>query len=666
VFLTLLVVTFVIAVLVSHRVGRIFDRPIRQIHLRHLRGGDLGRCPVDPRGLSRGHRSGPAAAVLVFFGLASWSSPSLAQSVAITDYRCRFVKIPVRDGISLNSSICEPPAPHASLPFILTRTPYGIEGDTVVPESYRFFAADGYIFVSQDIRGRYGSEGHFIMQRPLHDPSDPGGVDESTDTYDTVEWLLQNVPGNNGKAGVLGVSYPGFLATMAGINPHPAVKAVSPQAPMTDTWMGDDFFHQGAFRLSYGFEYAGSMELTSDSPLSGELPIDSWDTYEWYQRLGPLGNVDAKYYGGRVPTWRAFVDHPAYDDFWQKRAVQRLLQSPEVATLTVGGWWDQEDRYGPLATYRALERRDSTGRNFLVMGPWNHGGWRRPANRMPVVDPGTYEAYLQDVEAPWFAHYLKGKGTLSQPEALVFDAGAGKWRSFDTWPPKAETTRRSLYLQAGGKLSFEPPRAGESPFDQYVSDPAHPVPYRARPVERTYDSRGTRWRFWETEDQRFVHGRPDVLSWVSEPLDADLLVTGDIAARLVASTTGRDADWVVKLIDVFPDSMPEDWKLGGYQLMVAHEIMRGRYRKSFSSPAPLQPSTPLDFTVDLHQQSHTFRKGHRIMVQVQSSWFPLYDRNPQTWVPNIFKAKASDFRTQTHRIWHTPRHRSRIEVMVVQ
>jgi uncharacterized protein len=601
--------------------------------------------------------------VLSLTALAGMTRPAAAQS-APAAYACRFLKIPMRDGIHLNTSVCAPPLPHEPLPFILTRTPYGIAGDTVIPESYRFLAAGKYIFVSQDIRGRYESQGEFIMQRPLHDPADSNGVDETTDTYDTVEWLLQNVRSNNARVGVLGVSYPGFLATMAGINHHPAVKAISPQAPMTDTWMGDDFFHQGAFRLSYGLEYAGSMELTSDSPLSGELPIGSWDTYEWYLGLGPLASVDTKYFHGKVPTWEAFVAHPDYDAHWQARAVQRRLRSPEVPTLTVGGWWDQEDRFGPLATYAALERGDSAQQNFLVMGPWNHGGWRRPLNRMPVVDPGTYEGYLRDVEAPWFAYFLKGQGRPAQPDAMVYDAGAKRWRSYGNWPP-TNAVRRRIYLHGGGRLSFDPPRAGEASFDQYISDPAHPVPYRSRPIERTYDARGTRWRYWETEDQRFVEGRPDVVSWVSERLTEDLIIGGDVTAKIVASTTGGDADWVVKLIDVFPDSMPGNWSYGGYQLMVAHDIMRGRYRRSFSRPAPLEPNAPLVFTVDLHQQSYTFRKGHRLMVQVQSSWFPLYDRNPQTWVPNIFRAKASEFRAQTHRIWHTPRLASFVEVMAV-
>jgi uncharacterized protein len=601
---------------------------------------------------------------IVLLNLTASGMAAAQAAASMPSHTCRFVKIPMRDGVRLNTSVCEPVGPHEPLPFLLTRTPYGIAGDTAVRSDYRFLAADGYIFVFQDIRGRYGSEGQFIMNHPLHNPADAKGVDESTDTFDSVEWLLKNVQGNNGRLGVLGVSYPGFLATMAGINPHPAVKAISPQAPMTDTWMGDDFFHQGAFRLSYGFEYAGSMELSNDQ--SVPLPIGSWDTYDWYLALGPLSNVNAKYFHGKVPTWNAFVAHPAYDTLWQKRAVQPVLKAPAVPTLTVGGWWDQEDRFGPLVTYKALERGDTSNRNFLVMGPWNHGGWRNPARRMPVVDGGTQDQYLRDVEAPWFAYYLKDKGSLAEPEAKVYDAGAKQWREFKTWPPREGATQASLYLQAGGRLSFEPPTASGAQFDQYVSDPAHPVPYRPRPVEQTYDPRGSRWRTWETEDQRFVTNRQDVLSWVSEPLTDDILIAGDVTARLVASTTGRDADWAVKLIDVFPDSVPDNWQLGGYQLMVAHEIMRGRYRRSFSQPAPLTPNTPLEFTVDLHQQSHQFRKGHRIMVQVQSTWFPLYDRNPQTWVPNIFEAKASDFKPQAHRVWHTPKYRSRIDVTVMR
>lgn len=569
----------------------------------------------------------------------------------------------MRDGVKLNTKVCEAKNAASPLPIILDRTPYGINEMQAINGEYRFLAADGYQFVYQDIRGRFKSEGKFLMNAPLRVASDTRKWDESTDAYDTVDWLVKNVANNNGRVGVLGVSYPGFLTTMAGVNPHPAVKVISPQAPMTDTWLGDDFFHQGAFRLSYGFEYAGAMELATD--LSASLPISNWDTYDFYLNLGSLANVETKYFKGKVPTWAAFVAHPTYDAYWQARAAQRKLEKVSVPTLTVGGWWDQEDRWGPLATYKALERSDNSGMNFLVMGPWHHGGWRQgTAGRMAVVDPGTSGEYLRDIEAPFFAHYLKDKATPPTPEARLYDAGAKAWRSFDSWPPK-NGMQKSLYVRANNALSFDPPTAAEAAFDQYVSDPAHPVPYRARPIEQTYDARGSHWYSWETEDQRFVDGRPDVLTYKTEPLTDDVTIAGDVVSHLIAATTGRDADWVVKLIDVFPDSMPSDWKLGGYELMVAHEIMRGRYRKSFSNPEPIQPNVPTEFTVDLHQQAHTFKKGHRIMVQIQSTWFPAYDRNPQTWVKNIFQAKPVDFQAKTHRIWHTPKEPSRVDVTVV-
>ncbi|HVZ47464.1 MAG TPA: CocE/NonD family hydrolase [Gemmatimonadaceae bacterium] len=591
------------------------------------------------------------------------ASPQATSAADSATHDCRMAMVPMRDGVKLRTKVCTMRGAAQPLPILLTRTPYGIDGLELIGNQYRFLAADGYQFVYQDIRGRYGSEGKFAMNVPLHTVGDARKTDEATDAYDTIDWLVRNVPNNNGRVGVLGVSYPGFLATMAGIHPHPALKAISPQAPMTDTWLGDDFFHQGAFRLSYGFEYAGDMELSNNS--SVPLPIGAWDTYQWYLDLGPLANVEAKYFKGRVPTWTAFTQHPAYDAYWKARAVETHVERAEVPTLTVGGWWDQEDRFGPLATYKALERADAAGRNFLVMGPWNHGGWRRADRRMPVVDPGTADDFLRNVERPFFAKYLKDAPGVTVPEARLDDAGAREWRTFDVWPPRDRVTPRSLYLRAGGRLSFEPPTEGDIAFDQYVSDPANPVPYRPRPVEQTYDPRGSRWRTWETEDQRFVDGRPDVLTYRSEPLDADLTIAGDVTARLVAATTGRDADWVVKLIDVFPDSVPDDWSMGGYELMVAHEIMRGRYRKSFTTPEPIQPNAPTPFTVDLHQQAYTFRKGHRVMVQVQSTWFPLYDRNPQTWVRNIFQARPVDFQSKTHRIWHTPSQASRVDVTVL-
>jgi len=433
---------------------------------------------------------------------------------------------------------------------------------------------------------------------------------------------------------------------------------------MTDTWMGDDFFHQGTFRLSYGFEYSADMELSNDG--SVPLPIDRYDTYDWYLAQGPLSNLTTLL-GGRVPTWTSFTRHPAYDAFWQARALPLQLTSLSVPTLTVGGWWDQEDLYGPIATYAALERHDTAGINFFVMGPWNHGGWSRTGDSLGSISFGgpTGEQFRAEMQARWFAWWLKGKGEPYQTEARVFDAGVNQWVTFDQWPPLTRTTTRKLYLLAGGRMGWEAP-AGTRGSDSYVSDPAHPVPYRERPIQTTYNHRGSRWSSWMTEDQRQVHNRPDVLSWETEPLAEDITVAGDILARLFASTTGQDADWVVKLIDVYPDSSADlAPRMGGFQLMVAGDVLRGRYRESFSRPAPLVPNQVSRFTVDLHQQAYTFRKGHRIMVQVQSTWFPVYDRNPQTWVPNIFEAKPPDFRAQTHRIERNSRHPSHLELPVL-
>ncbi len=598
------------------------------------------------------------------------AGPARAQAPdSVPGFSSRQAMIPMRDGARLHTRIYRPLGHDEPLPLLMVRTPYGIDGRAarMLPNDFRELASEGYVFVFQDIRGRYGSEGEFVMNRPLHAPSDPRGVDETTDTWDTVEWLVRNVAATNGRVGVLGVSYPGWLAAMAGINPHPAVRAVSPQAPMTDTWLGDDFFHQGAFRLSYGFEYAADMELSKDG--SVPVPVTRYDTYDWYLAQGPLGNL-TRLLAGKAPTWTAFTQHPTYDSYWQRRALTGYLTRLSVPTLTVGGWWDQEDFFGPLATYATLEKLDTAGINYLVMGPWNHGGWsRRAGDSLGSIDftDSTGAWFREQVQAPWFAYWLKDKGRLPLPEALLFVAGRNGWKAFDRWPPSvAEAPVRQLYFQADGGLSFEPPSRPGTAYDAYLSDPAHPVPYRRRPIQLTYDPRGSDWPAWQVEDQRLVHNRPDVLSWETEPLAADLTIAGDVAAKLFASTTGADADWVVKLIDVYPDSArylaP---RMGGYQLMVTGDILRGRYRTGWDRPTPIAPNRVTAYTVDLRQQAYTFRKGHRIMVQVQSSWFPVYDRNPQTWVPNIFEATAADFRAQTHRIYRTPRFPSHVEFQVL-
>jgi hypothetical protein len=431
---------------------------------------------------------------------------------------------------------------------------------------------------------------------------------------------------------------------------------------MTDTWMGDDFFHQGAFRMSYGFEYSWGME--GQAAGLPPLPIDRADAYDWYLAFPSLKDLTERTGAMRLPTWRHFVEHPAYDSVWQDRAFQRSVRRVSVPTLTVGGWWDQEDIYGPTATYGALERFDSAGVSALVMGPWSHGQWSRSGGDSlgNIGFAGaTADSFRLNIEAPWFRHWLRGGGPAQFPEAQLYDAGAGRWRAFDRWPP-SEAVARSLYLRAGGRLAFDPPtdRAG---FDGWVSDPAHPVPYRPRPVEVTY-SQDSRWARWMTEDQRFVQDRPDVRSWETEPLAEDVVLAGPVTARLFAATTGSDADWVVKLVDVYPDSGVAV-AMRGYQLMVAGEILRGRYRRSFERPEPVPPNVVERYTVDLHPQFHTFRKGHRIQVQIQSTWFPLYDRNPQTYVPNIFEAPASAYRARAHRIIRTAAQPSRVDVLVL-
>ena len=569
--------------------------------------------------------------------------------------------IPMRDGVKLHTVIVAPRGTTGSLGILMDRTPYGADGAAAgAARNAGYLGLSGLIIVAQDIRGRFTSEGTFAMNRPPH--SGPQGTDESTDTYDTIDWLVKNVPGNNGRVGVFGISYPGWLTAVAGIGAHPALKAISPQAPMGDAWMGDDFFHQGAFRQSYGLEYSWMMEASPD--LSVTPSPARFDTYEWYRSFPTLGALAAAVGAEQWPTWRHFAEHPAYDSVWRARSLPRYFTHTTVPTLTVGGWWDQEDEYGPLASYAALEKTDTAGVNFLVMGPWYHGQWfADSATSLGNIRFGRPTGVdFRALQTRWFAYWLKGEGDGKFPEATVFDAGSNEWRSFDRWPPAAAQTKHLFFRENGG-LSFDPPTAATG-ADQYVSDPAHPVPYRPRPVERTY-SPPSRWRRWETEDQRFVDGRPDVLTWQTAPLTADVTVAGNVVAHLFAATTGSDADWVVKLIDVYPDTIPDRPGMGGYELMVTGDVMRGRYRNSWEHPQPIPANQVTPFTVDLHQQAYTFRKGHRIMVQVQSTWFPLYDRNPQTFVPNIFRATAADYRAATHRVYRTARHPSNVTIDVV-
>jgi putative CocE/NonD family hydrolase len=566
------------------------------------------------------------------------------------------VMIPMRDGIKLHTTIFSPKKRTEPLPFIFRRTPYGIDGSAefLFNSYYQDLAEEGYIFVMQDIRGRFKSEGQFVMMRPLRDKGDQKAIDESTDTWDTIEWLIKNVPGNNGRVGMLGVSYDGWTTVMGMVDPHPALKAVSPQASPADMFLGDDFHHNGAFRLSYGFEYAAMMESSKETE---QFAFDTYDTYDWYLKLGSLANVNRKYLQGKIPTWNDFVAHPNYDSFWVRQAFPRETPEVKVATLNVAGWWDQEDFYGPQRIYKTLERKDPRRLNFFIAGPWNHGGWAHgEGKRLGKIDFGSATSlyYREKIQAPFFAYYLKDKGKLEQPEATTFQTGANTWVSYDRWPPR-ESQMRPLYFRADGKLGFEAP-ADASAFDSYISDPARPVPYRPRPIEATYYPRGSGWSTWLVEDQRFAHNRPDVLSFQTEQLTEDVVVAGEVEAHLFASTTGTDSDWIVKLIDVYPEEYPPDYKMGGYQLMIANDVLRGRFRKSFEKPLPMVAGQVEEYVINLHSINHRFLKGHRIMVHVQSTWFPVIDRNPQKFVPNIFEAKDSDYQSATQSI-----HRSRAQ-----
>lgn len=574
------------------------------------------------------------------------------------------VMIPMRDGARLHTKIFTPKDQSGPLPIIMKRTPYGVAGAAGDFTTYlKSLADDSYIFAFQDIRGKYGSEGTFVMQRPARTPGDTSALDEGTDTYDTIEWMLQNIPRNSGRVGMLGVSYDGWTTIMGALEPHPALKAISPQASPADMWLGDDFHHNGAFRLSYGFEYAAMMESSKDVQ---QFAFDRYDTFDWYLSLGPLSNVNAVHLRGKIPTWNDYVAHPDYDEFWKRQTMIPHIRAVKVPTLNVAGWWDQEDFYGPIRIYDALEQSDPAHLNYLVVGPWNHGGWSRGAgDRLgPITfDRSTAKYFRDEIQAPWFAYFLKDKGRLTLPEAMTFESGSNRWQRWDAWPPRGNTEERKLYFAPGNALAVDVPTSGdETAFDSYISNPSSPVPYRHRPIQATYFPGGSKWSTWLVEDQRFVTDRPDVMSWETPPLEADLSIAGEVVARLFAATTGSDADWIVKLIDVYPERYPENWDLAGYQLMVSSEVFRGRYRRSFEKPEPIPPNAVLEYSFSLRTQNYTFLRGHRVMVQVQSTWFPIIDRNPQTFVRSIFEASAGDFRPATHRIYRSALYPSHVSI----
>lgn len=579
--------------------------------------------------------------------------------------------IPMRDGAKLHTVILRPTGSEsgAALPFLMQRTPYGVDGSSErsVNFSKPELAESGYIFVYQDIRGRYGSEGQFVMNRPIVKHVSKKDVDETTDTRDTVDWLLKHVPNNNGKVGAFGVSYPGFLAMMAGIDAHPAVKAVSPQAPMTNIWKGDDFFHNGAFRETYGFDYVQQLEAQKT-----DARVDAKeDQYDWFLQHVNFAGAAAAAGMTNLPTAKAFLSMPSYTKFWQDMAVEPHLGKPEVAVLEVGGYYDQEDMWGTQAEYEALrpkEKMDAAGvgtdpahKVFMVLGPWNHGGWSRPAKSLGG-DYGTLEfgqdigtTYRKTYEAAFFEWYLKGKPGFDLEDTASYRTGENAWHRYAVWPPKAGFAMEKAYLLPEKTLGFTAPNgAYDVKAAAYVADPADPVPYRHRPVQSTYGA-GSKWRPWLVEDQKFVSDRKDLANFSTGKLANEVTVTGDVVADLYAATTGQDGDWVVKLIDVYPD---------GYQLMVAEEILRGRYRKSFEKPEPVKPGEVNEYKWSLHGVDHTFLKDHTMMVTVQSSWFPLYDRNPQTWVENIMTAPAEAYKPQTISIYGSAKYPSHLDLPI--
>ena len=591
------------------------------------------------------------------------ASASVAQSASAAYVKSEAM-IPVRDGAKLHVVMLRPAGSDQKgemLPFLMQRTPYGV--DRVTPEELSRLkpelAASGYIFVFADIRGRYGSEGQFVMNRPIVAHTGKHDVDETTDTRDTIDWLLKNVPNNSGKVGVLGISYPGFLAAMAGIDAHPAVKAISPQAPMTDVWLGDDFFHNGAFRETYGFDYVQRLEKQKT-----DVRVQSAeDTYDFFLRNGNFAGAAVAAGMAALPTAVRFLNEPTYTQFWQDMAVQRRQTKVEVPTLEVGGYWDQEDMWGPQAEYAALKPHDARHEVFLVLGPWNHGGWSDPASDLGPIKFGrpTGDEYRRMFEAPFFELYLKGRSGFALKDTASFRTGVNEWEQYAEWPPRLDFTARKLFLATDKKLSAtENSGAYDTRVAAYVADPANPIPYRHRPVQSTY-AVGSTWSTWLVEDQRFVSGRKDLANFATEPLDHDMTVTGDVMADLFAATTGTDADWVVKLIDVYPEDTPG--AMAGYQLMIAEEILRGRYRKSFERAEEVKPGEVNEYRWSLHGADHTFLKGHRIMVEVQSSWFPLYDRNPQTFVPNIMSAPPDAYKAETVSIYGSEKYPSHIEFM---
>jgi putative CocE/NonD family hydrolase len=594
------------------------------------------------------------------------------------DYTRREVMIPMRDGVKLHTVILVPKGAKRA-PILLTRTPYNATDLTtntnsshLGPSLYGYDNATdvivegGYIRVVSDIRGKYGSEGEYVMNRPVRGPLNPTQVDHPTDTYDTIDWLVKNIPETNGKVGILGISYDGFLPLMALINPHPALKVSVPMNPMVDGWMGDDWFHHGAFRQQ-GMSYIYDQEATRANDV--KWWTSHFDDYDMFMEAGSAGELGRRRGLEQVGFWRKLLEHPSYDAFWREQAVDKILAKEplKVPVMLVHSLWDQEDIYGDIAVYKAIEPKDTNNdKVFLVLGPWHHGQEIREGSSLGAIkfNSDTALYFRQQILRPFLDHYLKDDAPkMDIAPVTAFETGVNKWHRLSAWPAGCESgctiKPTPIYLNQGLKASFDAAKSGGPGYEEYVSDPSKPVPFRARPID------GTTWRQWLVDDQREQSGRPDVLVFTSEVLKAPVKISGEPIANLIASTSGTDSDWVVKVIDLYPDEVAGQPNMGGYQLMISADIFRGRYRESLETAKPIEADKPLLYRWPLPTANHVFLPGHRIMVQIQSSWFPLYDRNPQTFVSNIFWAKPGDYRKATQRIYHAPGQASFVELPLV-
>jgi putative CocE/NonD family hydrolase len=605
------------------------------------------------------------------------------------DYSRREAMIPMRDGVKLHTVILVPKGA-AGAPMLLTRTPYDANALTGHANSSHLgpilngydnatdvIIEGGYIRVVQDVRGKYNSEGDYVMNRPLRGPLNPTAVDHATDTYDTIDWLVKNVPESNGRVGILGISYDGFLPLMALVNPHPALRVSVPMNPMVDGWMGDDWFHNGAFRqqnMPYIYEQVATAKNDE------KWWTDSFDDYDQYMKAGSAGELGNRRGLEQIGFWRKILAHPSYDAFWQQQAVDKILAKEplKVPVMLVHSLWDQEDIYGAIAVYKAIEPKDTANdKVFLVMGPWHHGQEIDDGSSLGTIkfDSDTAKYFRRQILAPFLARYLKDDTSVTVAPVNAFETGTNTWRQMNAWPSSVRSasdsrwvapTSTPLYLGAGLTASFDAPKPSDAAFDEYVSDPSKPVPYRSRPSQPIGYDLPLTWPQWLVDDQREASGRPDVLAFTSAVLTSPVKISGQPTVNLVASTSGTDSDWVVKLIDVYPDEVAMEPSMGGYQLAVSMDIFRGRYREGYDTPKALAPNEPLAYRWTLPTANHVFLPGHRIMVQVQSSWFPLYDRNPQTFVANIFWAAPADYKKATQRVYHAPGHASFIELPVVK